>query len=467
MDFFYDGQIRRYVSQVIRMLSGFKYRTGDGTEKVIPVMYGDMTRQVAAIIKENSSNKLPSVPRISVYITDLQLDRNRLSDATYVSKVHIRERNYDPDTGDYDTTQGGQYTVERLMPTPYNMTLKADIWAGSTDQKLQILEQLLVLFNPSLELQTTDNYIDWTSLTRVELTDMIFSSRTIPVGGESEIDIGTLTFETPIYISPPAKVKKLGIITNIIMNIYNEEEGTIQGIDEFGNNIYYPTNKDLEERVSISGFGIVVFENQIKILLENEPVSNPFLSHAQKLGQDLDWRLVLDQYPGKFKAGLSKIYLQQEDSTEVVGTLAAHPTDASILTVSWDADSFHTDTILTSSYLPAGRGNFDAIINPLTFNPQTASAGIRYLIIDDIGDPNNVDGPEAWKNADTTDFTASVNDIIEWNGSAWSIVFDASSATDLTYQTNNYTGIQYKWTGTQWVKSFEGVYRQGYWRLVL
>jgi len=467
MDFFYDGQIRRYVSQIIRMLSGFKFRTLDGTEKVIPVMYGDMTRQVASIIKENSTNKLPSVPRISVYITDLQLDRNRLSDATYVSKVNIRERDYDPVTGEYGTTQGGQYTVERLMPTPYNMTLKADIWASNTDQKLQILEQLLVLFNPSLELQTTDNYIDWTSLTRVELTDMIFSSRNIPVGGESEIDIGTLTFETPIYISPPAKVKKLGIITNIIMNIYNEDAGTIQGVDDFGNTIYYPSNKDLDERVSISGFGILVYENQIKILLENEPVSDPFLSHAQKLGQDLDWRLVLDQYPGKFRAGLSKVYLQQEDSTEVVGTLAAHPTDASILTVNWDPDSFHTDTVLTSAYLPAGRGNFDAIINPITYNPSTASAGIRYLIIDDIGDPANTDGPEAWKNTDNSDFTASVNDIIEWNGTAWQIVFDASTVEDLIYQTNNYTGIQYKWTGTQWVKAFEGVYRQGYWRLVL
>ena len=117
--------------------------------------------------------------------------------------------------------------------------------------------------------------------------------------------------------------------------------------------------------------------------------------------------------------------------------------------------------------MPAGRGNFDAIINPLRFNPTSATAGIRYLIIDDIGDPSNTDGPEAWKNSDNSDFTASVNDIIEWDGSAWQIVFDASSVTDLAFQTNNFTGIQYKWTGSQWVKSFEGVYRQGYWRLVL
>ena len=42
--------------------------------------------------------------------------------------------------------------------------------------KLQILEQILVLFNPSLEVQTTDNYIDWTSLTHVMLESVNWSS---------------------------------------------------------------------------------------------------------------------------------------------------------------------------------------------------------------------------------------------------------------------------------------------------
>ena len=84
-----------------------------------------------------------------------------------------------------------------------------------------------MLFNPSLEIQTTDNYVDWTSLSVVEIENVNFSSRSIPVGTESEIDIATLGFRTPIYISPPAKVKKLGVITSIIMSIFNETKGTI------------------------------------------------------------------------------------------------------------------------------------------------------------------------------------------------------------------------------------------------
>ena len=54
MDFFYDGQIRRYVTQFMRIFIGFKFQSGDGTLKQVPVSYGDLTKQVAQIIKENS-----------------------------------------------------------------------------------------------------------------------------------------------------------------------------------------------------------------------------------------------------------------------------------------------------------------------------------------------------------------------------------------------------------------------------
>ena len=144
VQFFYDGQIRRYVGQLIRMLSGYKYQTDDGKQITVPVMYGDMTRQAANIIRENSENKIPNAPRVAVYITGIALDKNRLSDPTFVSKVHVRERTkvYDSNGNvvDYLPTQGNQYTVERLMPTPYKLTVKADIWATNTNMKLQIME---------------------------------------------------------------------------------------------------------------------------------------------------------------------------------------------------------------------------------------------------------------------------------------------------------------------------------------
>jgi hypothetical protein len=151
MQHFYDGQLRRYLIQVIRLLSNFVVKYSDGTLVRVPVLYGDQDKQAATIINQNSENSLgSSAPRIAVYISDLDLARDRLGDSTYVGKLNIRERDIDQDTGTYNYSQGNNYTVERLMPTPFDLSLKVDIWTTSTDQKLQILEQILTLFNPSL-----------------------------------------------------------------------------------------------------------------------------------------------------------------------------------------------------------------------------------------------------------------------------------------------------------------------------
>ena len=205
MQHFYDGQVRRYVTQMVRLMSNFSVKDGKGALTQVPVTYGDLTRQVANIIRDNTENKIPSAPRIAVHVTGMEIDRERTADASYVSKVNIRERAYDQEGQEYLNFEGKNYTVERLMPTPYKLTFNCDIWSTNTDMKLQILEQILVLFNPSLEVQTTDNYIDWTSLTHVMLESVNWSSRSVPVGVDTEIDVSTLTFSTPIYISPPLK----------------------------------------------------------------------------------------------------------------------------------------------------------------------------------------------------------------------------------------------------------------------
>ena len=548
MQFFYDGQIRRYLLQTIRLLSNFVVKYGDGSLVRVPVMYGDADRQVAHINKQNSENKINSTPRIAVYISDLQMDRERLGDATHVGKVHIRERDIDDADStnpQYTSSQGKNYTVERLMPTPYKLTLKADIWSSSTEQKLQILEQIMMLFNPSLEIQTTDNYLDWTSLSVVNLTNMTFSNRQVPVGAESAIDIATLTFDMPIWISPPAKVKTLGVVTNIIMGIYKGANATTNGyIDGFGVDAVEagPNLSDLMNtaRASIDDFGVTIYGGSAKILDPGENVTyanNNSLYTSVKNGLDINWRTMLDQYPGQFRPGVSRLFLIQEDGTEVSGTCVLNPLDESVLTVNWDEDTYPTNSTIASTYRPNSPGTFDAIVDPEKSGPgsglSASVVGTRYLIINNIGGgiretliaetrsnridtsvdytrvqdsrvlvnnvevaftPMNIqdkyvirlasnaavddvityelfvneDGPDAWKNSDQSDFIANTNDIIEWDGSKWRVVFNAEATKDtIVYLTNIYTNVQYKWNGIQWRKSFEGEYGRGRWRLEL
>jgi hypothetical protein len=57
---------------------------------------------------------------------------------------------------------------------------------------------------------------------------------------------------------------------------------------------------------------------------------------------------------------------------------------------------------------------------------------------------------------------------VEWDGSNWSVIFDASEYTsnDTLYTTNLNTGIQYKYYDNEWLLSFEGEYQNGTWRLL-
>ena len=452
MQWFYDGQIRRYVGQIIRTLSGFKYKAADGKEITVPVMYGDLSRQVANIIRDNSENKVPSAPRIAVYITGLSMDRARLSDATHISKVNIRERQYNETTGTYDPIQGAGYTVERLMPTPYKLTVKADIWATNTDQKLQIMEQILMLFNPSLEIQTTDNFVDWSSISVLEISDITFSSKTIPQGLESEIDIGTLTFETPIWINPPSKVKRLGVIHDIIMNIHDDSY-----------------TFDTQEVVTVGGFDVFVYADKnstayIAELLDPkaalESLSDTINATTAKdlwakYGQDLNWRILLDQFGDKYKPDSSQIFLIQPTGNEIIGTISVNLLDETKLIINLDPDTYNTNTVIIGP--SSTRGTVDAIINPETFNPVDAVAGTRYLILNDIANATT-----AWNG-----FTADVNDIVEYDGSNWTIVMDASTVNEVVYVTNLRTRVQYKFEDGEWTRAFEGEYRNGQWRLIL
>ncbi len=389
MQFFYDGQLRRYITQIVRLLSNFVVRYSDGTLVRVPVMYGDQDRQAASIIAQNSENTIQSAPRIAVYVSELDLERERLSDATFVGKLHIRERSINEETGEYTYSQGNQYTVERLMPTPFGLTVKVDIWSTSTEQKLQILEQILTLFNPSLEIQTTDNYIDWTSLSVVELQDVSFSSRTVPTGTNSAIDIATLTLKTPVWLSPPAKIKKLGIVTSIVNNIYGgKSDPVLDYIDGLGTDYATgqidPVGKLFDQRISIGNYDILVEQNTVKIK-----------SNVTGASTWLSWDQAIKQFPGKLTSGLSKIFLRQPDGTEVVGTIALYPSDFTILIAEWDPDTFPSPTgIPGPSRSPSEYGFYDAIVDPTNFNPkrpnkektdQTVAPGRRYLLVDSIG----------------------------------------------------------------------------------
>jgi hypothetical protein len=460
---FYEGQIRKFLTQFIRILSNFSVETGKGkddsiTLRAVPVVYGDPTRQVANILRQNSENALQYTPKIAAYVRELNYDRERMQNPYHIEKQHLKERGIDSD-GNYTNELGAGYTVEKVMPSPFRLEVTADIWSSNTDQKLQILEQILYLFNPDFEIQKSDNYIDWTSLSYVELTGITFSSRTIPVGADTEIDIATLTFSMPIWLSPPVKVKKLGVVQKIIMSVYDDDGGIAKGLIDgslISRSFITPNN-----------FGLLVTGNQLRLLgttgvnvksggdgfytgAKDPGLADPF----ETFGPAVNWKVLLEQY-GVVTNGTSQIRLTQPNGNEIVGTIATSTLDDTILLYSIDNDTIPANTLT----------GVKKIINPSTFDPGTPVDADRYLIIDDVGDSTATAQSSTWGT-----LIANVGDIIEYSSSQskWLKVFDASDPDSTQhYVTNLNTGIQYRFNGTEWVKSYEGVYTQGNWSIVI
>ena len=451
---FYDEQIRRYILQFVRMFSGFSVKTGkkmnDGVSDYyirVPARYGDVSRMAATILKGNSENIVNSAPFIACWIQSVQPDRARVQEPFFTDSVSVNERRWNPETSSYTNETGSKYSVGRLMPVPYLLNMQVDVWTSNTDQKLQLMEQMLVLFNPALEIQQNDNPVDWTTITTVELTDIQWTSRSIPSGIEDQIDIASLFFQIPIWINPPAQVTRQNVIKNIIHNIYQYSDLDTLDYDPDAFEFF----RDLERHSSVvvtpGNYAINVIEENGQTLVK--PLENG------NWDNDVTWDEVLRNY-GELHDGVSRLRLKyhgelEDLNADVIGTLASTD-DPTLLHFEIDRDTLPTNTV----------SHIDRIINPNTARPgfngfPAPQLGQRYLCAVDLDDES--------VNNFGIDFEE--NDIIEYNGSAWVVAFDASEFDRRAYVTNTTTLQQLKFEDGSWSDTYQGIYEGGYWRLEL
>jgi hypothetical protein len=460
-NFFYDEQIRRFLLQFARIFNNFDVEYGrneEGTDHAlirVPIKYGDWTRQAQTVVQNNSAGFMPSVPQMTFYISGLDYDRPRMQEPYHISKMSVRQRTYDTATDTYESTQGNAFTIERLMPVPYKLTIKLDIWTSNTNQKFQLIEQIATLFNPALEIQSTDNFIDWTSLSVVELESTQWSSRTIPVGTENPIDIATMTFTLPIWISPPAKVKKLGVVERIVASVFDANGDASNAI--LDNDLLLGTRQVFTPY----NYQVLLIGNKLQALRPQQVIDQPnsSLTPASSPPSNLLWSAVIGAY-GVLRPGISYIKLEQEDGTDVIGTIAFDPTDDRFLLFSIDDDTKPANTLEA----------VDAVIDPLSSGPGSGLLnpvlGQRYLLTEATGSEDGY--AEAWAGVSGQPLIAQANDIVEYDGTRWVVSFDSENSPNNTqYVTNIITRIQYEWTGTSWIKSYQGLYPGGTWSLVL
>jgi hypothetical protein len=443
LDFWYDEQIKRYLIQIIRVFSNFQVReyTKNGVSyNRVPARYGDSSRLVTHLLRNNSENIVNNAPQIAVSIQSIQPARDRTAEPFLVDTQQIAERNFDTVNNSYTSEQGNLYTTQRYMPVPYNMTIQVDVWTTNTDTKLQILEQLFVIFNPSIQLQSNDNPLDWTSVFEVELTDIVWSSRGIPAGVDETLDIATMTFSVPIWISPPAKVKRQTIIQQIIADIHKVTDISVLGYDQSYADFFGNIPQQAE---------VVITPNDYKVLVSGSTATLIAPNNSSAI-----WRDIIEMKGELSITSLLKLNISDDsDSDEflVIGSVVANPVNNTSLIFNLDTDTLPSNTL----------ADLTKIIDPTASSPGDGLAveelGQRYLITESI----SASGYQNWG------IDANENDIIQYDGSNWTVVFNSVAVTSTQFITNDFTSKQFKWTGSAWISSYEGEYNPGFWRLVL
>lgn len=112
----------------------------------VPVQYGPYQKFLAAIAAEPDVGRHPtqiSLPAISFEIKGLAYDASRKLVPTQFAKTR-------PPGGTDENGKPVQY--QQFMPVPYNLEIELSIMSKTQDDGLQILEQILPNFHPSMNV---------------------------------------------------------------------------------------------------------------------------------------------------------------------------------------------------------------------------------------------------------------------------------------------------------------------------
>lgn len=202
--YYYDNQLRSYMLQFMAIFSGIQVNIGGRNEDsprliTVPIHYSDPDRVVAAIIANNTQNAPIRLPTMSARIRNMTFAADRAHGVGT-----SRRESYVPLGG---LVPDDIQVIDQRAPTPYNLELELNIMTSNTDQMWQILEQIMVLFDPQLIIQTSDDLFDMSRVTSVTLTSGPSYEHPHPSGQDIRYVQTSMTFEMPAYFTIPTIVK--------------------------------------------------------------------------------------------------------------------------------------------------------------------------------------------------------------------------------------------------------------------
>jgi hypothetical protein len=220
----YSGKIKNVIHQFLRIFTGLQVQAGvdrdnSGTNdfRNVSVHHGSLDRIIAGVLTKHGTFVANTMPIITGYMTNIELDpENRRS------KKHVENIVY---TKPEDGTKA---VKQRVMGTPYLANFDLSIWATTNEEMMQILEQILVIFNPRLTINTSDDVHDWSYLSYVELIG-INNEENVPQSTDSRVIIQSLNFQVNFMLNYP-RIENDKIIEQINVNIF-DNTNTITDIE--------------------------------------------------------------------------------------------------------------------------------------------------------------------------------------------------------------------------------------------
>ncbi|SOK58503.1 hypothetical protein [Yersinia phage fHe-Yen9-04] len=438
INYYYDGQFRRLLKHLIRVFGEFQVKNGideNGLQKykTVPARYADISRMAAYIIAGGSENVLPSAPLITINVQSLKPDRPNMRSP--MSHTMVMGTNVSPKENEYTKELDQQYQITRYNPTPWELVFNVNIWTTTLTNKMELFEQIVTLFNPSVQLQLSENPIDWTGVIDIELTDCQFSTRGFPQGTDTDLDIMVITFKCPIWLSLPATVQQPKLIQQIITNINTAKDELDIDLSNFNDvitDVYTPKNMcilvdRLEKSNSIETYEVTLVSSSLN------PISNT--------GNIYSWNRYLEYLEPDFMEKDLYLKFQQgiEEENPIRGDVIQKPTeehpnklivqvDTSLYSLFGTINNFISEPTDLLSALPE-----DKFIN-------ISERNIQYK--DTIIPPNYM--------AKITNTGAELT--------------DPSTITNYVYNGNDTHFYRYN-SVFGWHQSVMNKYRQGYWRI--
>lgn len=438
-NYWYYGQVRKIILHTLRIFSKFCISTGtdkDGNPilRQVPVRFMSSDKSALYQINNATDTIIETCPKMILTISEIRMNNERGYAAPYEPlESEITEKKWNEEIGNYEYDVGNTYSLKRLNPIPIGIVFKLYILTTLQTQKFELFEQIRTLFSPTLELQTSENPLDWTRVTAIVMTGINYSSKGTSNLESTQLDAMDMTFEVNTNLDVPSLVEKSNIIETIVASIYptnDPEEIYGWDFDEIYRNYYTPHKSS-----------IVIDDNKVTL----------------KPGTYANWYKLFEAYAIPYDASKLNTYLhiKIENNKEVYGIVSINPLNE--MQLLWNPE----ETTLPETNIP----NIDGIIDPHDFTPNKVR-GERYLILSPLGS-----GSVNWgvlKDINENNLVSiDSNCIIEYNGENWVLQTNPSQNPAVYYVKNNDDGNLLTWNDEYqcWVDVINGTYREGYWRL--